>query len=742
MTDVVMPQSVEYYLNHISQYEREFKKWEGRVKKIVDRYKDESRNIRDSDGSRFNVLWSNVQTLKASTFSRIPQPDVSRLHRDNDPVGRVACLILERALEFEIEHYADYRQTLRQSVYDRFLGGRGIAWVRYEPTFTQSDIEAEITEDVEAENPISEQLDFEAAPTDYVHWKDFGHSVARTWEEVSIVWRKVYLTRQALQERFGDDADRIPLDASPTDTKNTDPDGVDKRALIIEIWDKEAGRVFWLSKSLGKFVDEKDDPLELEGFFPCPRPLYATLTNDSLVPVPDFTLYQDQAAQLDILSDRIDGLIKALKVFGVYDSSIPELSRLFKEGGNTELLPVKNWGAFAEKNGLSGSIQLVEIAPIARALNDAYTAFGQIKSQIYEITGISDILRGETQASETATAQNIKNNYATLRLKVYQDEVSQYATSLLRLKAQIICKHFDDMTILRMAGADQLSPVDQQMLPMAMQLLRNDVSRNFRVDVAADSLVFADEQQEKQDRMDFLSATSAFIEKIVQGAAQAPQIVPIAIELLKFGVAGFKVGKTMEGVIDEAAEQVKSQPQQQPPNPEMIKAQVAQQQQQAQIQHEQQVEQFKAQAETQIEQSRIQADIQIKQQQMQVDAQQEELKRQHDATMKQMAVQMQQQLATQQQDFDRWKAELDAATRIAVAQIGASAKAIPDGAELEPTPEQYESSAIPAVLEKLEQLLEITTQPKIIERGPDGKAKSINGRPILRDPDSKIIGIQ
>jgi hypothetical protein len=670
MTDVVLPKSVEYYLNHISQYEREFRKWEGRVKKIMDRYKDESRNIRDSDGSRFNVLWSNVQTLKASTFARIPQPDVSRLHRDNDPVGRVACLILERALEFEIEHYSDYKQTLRQSVYDRFLGGRGIAWVRYDPTFTQSDVETEITEDVEADNPVSEKLDFEAAPTDYVHWKDFGHSVARTWEEVSIVWRKVYLTRQALQERFGDDADRIPLDASPTETKNNDQDGVDKRALIIEIWDKEAGRVFWLSKSLGKFVDEKDDPLDLEGFFPCPRPLYATLTNDSLVPVPDFTLYQDQATQLDLLSDRIDGLIKALKIFGVYDSSIPELARLFKEGGNTELLPVKNWGAFAEKNGLSGSIQLVEIAPIAQALNDAYTAFEQIKSQIYEITGISDILRGQTQASETATAQNIKNSYATLRLKVYQDEVSQYATNLLRLKAQIICKHFDDMTILKMSGADQLSPADQQMLPMAMQLLRNDVSRNFRVDVAADTLVFADEQQEKQDRMEFLSATSAFIEKIVQGASQAPQIVPIAIELLKFGVSGFRVGKTMEGVIDEAAEQLKSQPQQQPPNPEMVKAQSAQQQQQAQIQHEQQVEQFKAQAEIQIEQSRIQADNQIKQQQMQIDAQQEEQKLQHEAALKQMDMQMQQQLAIQQQEFDRWKSELEATTRITVAQIG------------------------------------------------------------------------
>ncbi len=93
------------------------------------------------------------------------------------------------------------------------------------------------------------------------------------------------------------------------------------QACIYEIWDKEQGKVFWVSKSMGEILDEKDDPLQLEGFFPCPKPMYATLTTDSLEPVPDFVLYQDQAKQLDTLADRIDGFINALKVRGVYDAS-------------------------------------------------------------------------------------------------------------------------------------------------------------------------------------------------------------------------------------------------------------------------------------------------------------------------------------------------------------------------------------------------------------------------------------
>jgi hypothetical protein len=187
----------QHYLSHITAYEKEFASWEKRGDKILKSYRDDKDR---KGGVRFNVLWSNVQTLKSATFSRMPQPDVSRRFKDNDPVGRVAALMLERALEFEVEHYMDFAASIRQAVYDRFLPGRGTAWVRYEPTFKQVEAgEPEdgptLTEDVDTDTPAAEEVDFECAPVDYVHWKDFGHNVARTWEEVSIVWRRVFLSR-------------------------------------------------------------------------------------------------------------------------------------------------------------------------------------------------------------------------------------------------------------------------------------------------------------------------------------------------------------------------------------------------------------------------------------------------------------------------------------------------------------------------------------------------------------------
>lgn len=578
-----------------SQYEKEFAKWEGRVEKIVRRYRDDRTTT--TAQSHYNILWANVQTLKSATFSRMPRPDVSRRHKDNDPVARVASMLLERALDFEITHTTDFQHALGACVSDRFLGGRGTSWIRYEPIIETDDLFVSETE-IDSDS-VSEYLDIEQAPVDYVHWRDFGHQSARTWDEVTCVWRKVYMTRKMLRERFPEDkfgnlADRIPLDASPDEPRQKMTEGVTKRAMIYEVWDKEEKCVYWISKSMGKILDERDDPLELEEFFPCPQPMYATLTNETLVPVPDFTLYQDQANELDVLTDRIKGLIDALKVRGFYDAANPDLNRLFTEGDNNTLIPVKNYAAFAEKGGLQGAVTFVDLNPIASALNVAYQAMGQVKQQIYDITGISDIIRGASVASETATAQQIKGQYATLRLKTYQDEVARFASQILRIKAQIICQQFQPETIIKIGGAELLSQTDQQLVPQAIELLKNNPMRTFRVEIATDSMLYADEAQEKADRVEFMQATGAFIEKAIQGAQQVPELTPLLMDLLKFGVQGFRVGRTLEGEFDTFADKEKEKqmqlasqpPAPQPPSPEMIKAQADQQKMQMEAQLE------------------------------------------------------------------------------------------------------------------------------------------------------------
>ena len=656
----------------ITNYERTFKKWEARTDRIIKKYKDDSR-YQSNPNSRFNILWSNVQTIQPAIFARLPRPDVSRRFRDNDPIGRVASMLLERALEFELEHYSDYKSTMNQAVLDRLLGGRGTAWVRYEPHIAgkkegdEPEDGFEITENADedetkdaTEIEDSERIEYECAPVDYVHWRDFGHTSARTWEEVTAVWRRVFMNRDALVERFGEDLGyKIPLDTRPDDIKKTEGfSDYQSQALIYEVWDKETGKVLWISKSLGKILDERDDPLELEGFWPCPKPLYSTMTNESLEPIPDYTMYQDQARQLDTLSNRIEELINALRVRGVYDASASELQRLFSEGENNIMIPVKNWAAFAEKQGMRGAIDLVDIAPFAAALQQAYQAMEQVKGQIYEIMGIADIQRGQTDPNETLGAQIIKSNNAAGRLKTMQHNVVDFATALLQIKAQIICNHFTDDTILKISGSQQLSPQDQQFVPQALELLRNEAAANFRIEVTSDSMIFQDEEAEKNNRMAFLQAVGGFMQTALPAAANQPELAPMLMEMLKFSVTAFRAGKQLEGIIDETADQIRQQAEAskgkpKPPPPEIQKFQM-------QIQADQQ----KAQQQNQLDIQKFQAENEL-----------EKAKQEYQAQENQLKFSLEEKRNAQEAEMSNNKeillAYLDNATKIETARINA-----------------------------------------------------------------------
>ena len=749
--------TVNKLLGSVHAYNGEYKKWEARTTKILRRYRDDQGTGTGmaNEAARFNILWSNVQTLVPAVYARLPKADVSRRFGDNDPVGRVASLLIERALDYEIEHYPDFRSAMRYAVEDRFLGGRGVSWVRYDPHIKQQDVPEDgyqITEDIEegeskeAEGDIHnqtagndgppEEIDYECAPTDYVHWRDFGHSCARTWEEVTQVWRWVYMSKDAFTERFGKKlAKKISFNSSPDGlTKYGQKEKTNDKAKVCELWDKETAKVYWFMENYAELLDERDDPLELECFFPCAKPLYATTTSDSLIPVPDFILYQDQANELDILTDRIDGLVKSLRVRGVYDASQPALQRLLTEGDNNTLIPVDKWMAFSEKGGLKGSIDLLPIETLASALINCYQAQANIKGQIYEITGISDILRGAGAASESATAQQLKGQYAGLRLRAMQESVALFASELLRLKAQIICTKFQPETILHLAAADQMSPADQQMIPQALQLMKDSPLRSFRIQVAADSLVQLDENQNKQDRVEFMTAFSNFLREAVPAGQASPEMVPMLMDVMKFGIGGFKQAQTIEGSIDAALQQMvqaSAQKAQNPqPSPEMMK-----------IQAQQQTEQAKVQADVQSQQARAQAEMQIEQMKAQMEAQMESQRQQHEAQLKM------QELAAREQ-FDRWKAELEAATKIMVARIGS------DPAMDFPETEAVKSSAeqiMEAMGAKVDAVVDHVSQSNAAMSDMHNRtmdaltavAKNITApRRIVRGADGRAVGVE
>jgi hypothetical protein len=763
-----MDHTYEDWYNCIAQYERTFKEWEGRADKIVKRYRDESRS-RNNPQAKFNILWSNVQTITPAVFARLPRPDVTRRFRDNDPVGRVASMMLERALEYEIEHYGDYASAMKQAVQDRLLGGRGTAWVRYEPHIVgQAGGEAEdmpedglqVTEDTdeaETEGGIyrenQERIEYECAPVDYVYWRDFGLTIARTWEEVTAVWRKVYMERPALIERFGEElGGKIPLDTKPDTSKsfNEKMGEGSREALIYEIWDKTTGQVIWLSKSMGKILDTRDDPLQLENFWPCPKPMFSTLTTDSLIPVPDFVLYQDQARQLDTLADRIDGFIQALKVRGVYDAAEPSLARLFTEGENNALLPVKNYGAFSEKGGLTGAINLVDIRPIAEGLQMAYQAMDQVKGQIYEIMGIADIQRGQTDPNETLGAQIIKSNNASGRLKTMQHEVVNFATALLQIKAQIICQHFTEDTIVKISGAMQLSPQDQALIPQALALLKDEPAKNFRIEVTSDSMIYQDEQQEKQDRVEFLTAVSSFMQTALPVAQTSPELTPLLMEMLKFGVTAFKAGKGMEGLIDETADQFRNQAkaaegQPKPPSPEMQKLQMQAQMEQTKLQAQSQAKQAEMQMQMQIEQQKMQMQMELEKAKQEYQAQENQLKFQLEEQRNMMDREMEMKVAQMKMNTERntqvLLAHINNGAKIEVARIGADEST---GEQAYMT-EMDMAKSMEHPLQPIADAISMSNQQMTLALGDLVNTINENhNRPkqVLRGQDGKIIGVQ
>ncbi len=747
--------SAQPWHDELSRYKEVFKKWTERGEKVVKRYRDERKDVEATD-ARFNIFWSNVQTLKPAIYAKPPNPEVSRRFDDQNDIARVASTILERVLSYEITQYPDFHATISNVVDDRLLPGRGVAWVRYEPIIESVEAEPQITnyreiggeslggEDEYAdtsesldENALAgeapeqfERITTETTPVDYVYWQDFAHLPARTWEEVTWVARRVYMSLEEGEERFGEVFSQVPLTHSP-DRQDGEKETTKalKKAEIWEIWSKSEKCVYWIADNYDIVLDHRDDPLELTNFFPCPKPYFATTTSGSLVPIADFLLYQDQADEIDDLTGRIKHLTKAMKVMGIYAADEPAIERLMKEGNDGVLIPVKNWAAFVEKGGLQGAVQFMPLRDVAAALQQLYQARESCKQIIYETTGLSDIMRGASVASETATAQQIKSQFASLRLNTMKDDMSRFARDILRMKSEIICSKYQAETLVQISGI--MYTPDAQFVQPAIEMLKNESMRNFNIDIETDTLVQIDQQTEKQNRIEFLTSVSGFLEKVLPMGQQAPELVPLMGEMLLFGIRGFKIGRTIEGSFEQYLSQVAQNekakaaqpPQPPPPTPELIRAQAESQNAQAKIQLEQQT----TQAKLQLEQAKLQTE---------------------------------QQLEAQKLQFEQWKAQLDADTRVMIAEMSSktslkqssmtiNAARDQEGIlELNDNGDEQPNSAlaglIDAVNQNYAQMIQMSTMQNevMLQKQAEMVANLSRPKQIVRGADGKIIGVQ
>jgi len=465
-----------------------------------------------------------------------------------------------------------------------------------------------------------------------VFWEDFLWSPCRVWAERRWVARRVPMTYDALVKRWGEEkARQIPLDytannssvATGTDS-STPKNTVFKRACVYEIWDREAREVIWFTKGVPELLEVTPDPLGLDGFEPCPKPLLANITTSNCCPKPDYAMLQDQYTELDETNNRISLLVVACKVVGVYDRSAEGIQRMLTEGYDNTLIPVDNWAMFAEKGGVKGQIDWLPLDVVVQALGQLNAHREAIKGQIYELTGISDIVRGSSKASETLGAQELKSKYASVRIQRLQDEVVRYAEEILKIKAEILVRHFDPQILAKMSNAENMVPEDQQLVPAALQLLKgNEEALEWRVTIQSDAMAIIDYAAQKQERSEFMNAVATFLQSASTVGQGSPQLIPLMLQLLKFGVAGFRVSKEIEGIFDKYVKEFETEIEQQknaPPQPDP-----EQQKMQAEMQMKQQDQQMKGQemqAKMQMDQQKQQSDIALEQQRGQLELEQ------------------------------------------------------------------------------------------------------------------------
>ena len=400
-----------FWLAEIASYDIRQKRarWEEWARHAVGAYSlttGENRQVdtvdADNAQKRYNIFWSNVENLKPGMYSRTPNVVVSRRHTgDRNPVAKSAADVLEKTIAYQLSEHG-FGSAIRAARDDYLLVGRGVPWARYIPHEVTVNPE---TVGEGSQNPQpSTLLDYEEVILDYVHWSDFGHSDARRWEDVRGVWRRLRMDKAMVAAHFPGWEERVAYDAQTIRSGNNDassdtsdkPDDAGALATVYEVWDAHTRTVLFVTKGQKEALKTEDtDPLKLPRFFPCSRPIYATLANDDLFAVSDYRQYRTQIKQIQQLTRRIDSLTDAVRLVGAYDANQPDLAKIFEkaDGG---LVPVTNWAALAGQGGIDGSISFVPMKEIAETLQILHGERDKALNDSYQLTGISDLIRGDT----------------------------------------------------------------------------------------------------------------------------------------------------------------------------------------------------------------------------------------------------------------------------------------------------------------------------------------------------------
>ncbi len=482
----------KYWQEELRLAKKRDERWLNQADACVKLYEGE----KESENS-FNILYANTDTLLPSCYNQLPRAVVERRYRDKDPLARASAETLQRTLQYLMDtnstEQCSFHTVIQQAVLGALVPGRGVTRFHYEPKFEtvpepvgdeEKDDEDSGAPEVEGDALFPADADKkEKLVAETIYGEDWDYSkfrmgYATSWSRVPWIAYEHAMTKEDFEANFGEgSADGVEFENRKKDADNeTSEDesaneGSDATVEVWEIWHKATRKVIFIcGKAPEPIVEEREDPYNLKGFFNCPPPLQFLMKKSGLTPTPLYKLYEQQAKELNRITLRINRVLNAMKVRGFYDGSIQGLKELLQADDNT-LIAAKNVAALQDGKNLANSIWLMPLNELIVVLQQLMIGRETCKATIYEITGISDIMRGDTNASETFGAQNLKSQWGTLRLQRIQAQVQEYVRQSLQIMADLAVEFFSLETFQGMTNLDFATPQEvEQAQQMAMQI--------------------------------------------------------------------------------------------------------------------------------------------------------------------------------------------------------------------------------------------------------------------------------
>ena len=518
MNDIEEKKLLGEWFAKIAAAEKEYQPYYGLVDETRKFYKDD----KNSSSGRYNIFWSTIETLKPFLYFKQPQFYIERQNKSAGKAERAACAILERALAWNLAQF-DFDSVIKYARNDFLISGTGVLWEQYKPEFS------------EAINPLNplETLTIkkdEKVESVYVDPKDFVADCTKkgVWEEIEWVARKIYMSAEDAKETFAVDGIRIKGDI-----------------LIYEVWDKKSRRVYWLSKAYpNKFLKVSENASGVQNFFPCPKPIWATQTNDSVIPTPDYCLIKELLSELNGINNRMKLTMQALKVSGAYDNSFPELADILSK--DVALVSVSDFSKLRESGGIRGIIDFVPLEQYVAALEQLSQRRQDVINNIFEITGVSDIMRGSSSGADTATAIIKKTNFGTLRNQDRQNDMQRFIRDLLRIKAEIICEYFSEDKLASFLPEEQKN--EQGLAAAAVHLLKTEKLRGMFFSVETSNVI--NQAEENATMLNAVNNLGKIVQEALLTVSTQPKLLPLYRSMVEAIVSTMPRGRSFEAVLE------------------------------------------------------------------------------------------------------------------------------------------------------------------------------------------------